>query len=192
MVRILWYSCYLFSPLFCCFLYSLSVNYCSSSWPYLYSFCWSVSCQFSTFFSSVFCFLSFFIIIIMLSFLCMCLCQFIWLFHYISTFYCISFPFVLFCCSNFSLFSLLFLYIATIFSSPFHFHPTDYAYYFLLCIPLYALWCLLFCRGDMLCLINFFCSCILCSTYVIWFLWLFYGITFTVFDILFSFSPVIL
>ena len=77
---------------------------------------------FHSFLSSFFCFLSFFIIIIILSFLSMCLCQFIWRFHYIiSTFYCISFPFVLFCCSNFSLFSLLFLYTATIFSHSFSF-----------------------------------------------------------------------
>ena len=49
-----------------------------------------------------------------------------WLSHCISlTFYCISFPFVLFC-SNFSLFSLLLLYIVTIFSQSFSFHPIDY------------------------------------------------------------------
>ena len=81
----------------------------------------------------------------------LCLCQFICIF---LTFYCIYFPFVLFG-SNFSLL-YLFLYIATIFSSPFHFHPTDYMYYFLLGIPLCAVWCLLFCKGDMLCLIHFF------------------------------------
>ena len=47
LVRILWYSSYPFSPLFYCFLYFLSVNFCASSWPCLYSFFWSVSCQFS-------------------------------------------------------------------------------------------------------------------------------------------------
>ena len=113
-----------------CFLYSLTVHFCGSSWSCLYSFCYSVSCQFSaiyiyiyisiyththtlpvpfySFLSSVFCVLSFFIIV-MLSFVTMCLCQFIWLFHcIILTFYCISLPSGLFC-SNFSQFSL-FLY----------------------------------------------------------------------------------
>ena len=66
--------------------------------------------------NSVFCVFSFFVIIIMLNFLSMCWCQFIWLFScIILSFYCIFFLSVLFCCSNFPLFSLLFLYIATIF-----------------------------------------------------------------------------
>ena len=77
-----------------------------------------------------------------------------------------SFPITLFC----------FLYCSCIFqlffSSPFHFHPIYYMYYFFIGIPLCGLLCLvLFCKGDMLCLIHFFCICILCSTNVTWFLW---------------------
>ena len=65
----------------------------------------------------------------------------------------------------------LYKFVQLFFPSPFHFHPIDFMYYFLLGIPVCALWSLLFCKGDMLCLIHFFCSCILCSTYVIWFSW---------------------
>ena len=53
------------------------------------------------------------------------------------------------------------------FCRPFHFHLIGYIYYLLLGIPLCALWC----KGGMFCLIHFFCSCIVCSTYLIWFLW---------------------
>ena len=130
---------------------------------------YTTAAPFHSFLSSILCVLSFFLItIIMLSFLSMCLCQFILLFHIIWTFYCISFPCQLFCHSNFSLFSLLFWYIATIFSQSFSFSSNRFMYYFLVGIPLCALWhLLLFCRGDMLCLIYFFCSCILSSTHVI-------------------------
>ena len=58
------------------------------------------------------------------------------------------------------------------FPSPFHFNPTDYMHYFLLGIPLCFLWhLLLLFKGDMLSLIHFCCSCVLCSIYVIWFSW---------------------
>ena len=100
------------------FICTLSVFLFSVGSPFLYT----TPVTFHSFLSPTFCVHSFFIIIIMFSFLSMCLCQFIWLSHcIILTFYCISFLFVLFCCSNFSLFSLLFLYIATIFSQSFSF-----------------------------------------------------------------------
>ena len=121
------------------------------------------------------------------------MCQFIWLSYCIFlTFYFISFPFVLFV-----LIFPYFLYYSSMlqlyFPSPFHFHPTDYIYYFLLGIPLCAPWCLLlFCKWNM-CLIHFFFSCILCSTYVIWFSWQpFYVITFALFNALFPFPFVTL
>ena len=73
-----------------------------------YIYVYTLPVPFYSFLSSVFCVLSFFIIV-MLTFVTMCLCQFIWLFHcIILTFYCISLPSGLFC-SNFSQFSL-FLY----------------------------------------------------------------------------------
>ena len=61
-------------------------------------------------------------------FLSTCLCQFISLFHcIILTFYCISFPSVLFLFCTFSLYSLLLLYIAAIFSHSFSF-PSNRLY----------------------------------------------------------------
>ena len=134
----------------------------------------SVFCQFFSFFYTTpvpFC------SVLKFSFLCSFLSLLLLLFyisfavfvsvHLIFLFCCISFPFALFCCSNFFLFSLLFLYSVTIFPSPFHFHPLNFIYHLLPGIPLCALWCLLLFKRDMLYLIHFFCSCIFCSTYVI-------------------------
>ena len=104
-------------------VYTFSVFQFFVSSPFLHT----TPVLFHSFLSSVFCVLSFFIIDILFSFLSISLSQFIRLSYcIILMFYCIFFPFILFCFSNFSLFSLLFLYIATIFRSPFHFHPIDY------------------------------------------------------------------
>ena len=162
LVRILWYCCYLLSPLalFCFYsflrfiliLFVLFLLFCFLSVLY-YIYTTPVSCH--SFLSSVFCVLSFFIIIIMLSFLSICLCQFIWLFHCtILTFYCISFPSVLFCCSNFSLFSLLFLYIATIFFQSFPF-SSNRLYIISLLAYHYVVCCVFFCFAKGTCCVWF-------------------------------------
>ena len=102
----LWFILILFVLfLLFCFLSVLCYIYI---YIYIYTHTHTLPVPFYSFLSSVFCVLSFFIIV-MLSFVTMCLCQFIWLFHcIILTFYCISLPSGLFC-SNFSQFSL-FLY----------------------------------------------------------------------------------
>ena len=127
LVRIPWYFCYLFSPsnsffalfsfyFFLCFILTLFVLFLLFCFLSVLYYIYTNPVPFHSFLNSVFCVFSVFVIIIMLNFLSMCLCQFIWLFHcIILTFYCIFFPSVLFCCSNFPLFSLLFLYISTIF-----------------------------------------------------------------------------
>ena len=182
LVRISWYSCYLFFPSnsffalfsfysFLCFILTLFVLFllfCFLSGLY---YIYTNPVLFPSSLNSVFCVFSFFVIIIMLNFLSMCLCQFIWLFScIILTFYCIFFPSVLFCCSNFPLFSLLFFYIATIFSQSFSF-SSNRLYVWLLS------WHTIMSSGvsssvlqrDMLCLIHFW-RYILFSTYVIWYL----------------------
>ena len=128
LVSILWHLCYVSPPLIVSsilllFIFVVHLDLvCTLSvilflvssllyiyiYIYIYTHTHTLPVPFYSFLSSVFCVLSFFIIV-MLSFVTMCLCQFIWLFHcIILTFYCISLPSGLFC-SNFSQFSL-FLY----------------------------------------------------------------------------------
>ena len=112
-----------FSALFSCFLQSLSLLFCASYLSCFYSFSFSVFQQFSFLYTihvpfqsvltSPFC--AFFLIILYFIFLSLYLCQLILLTHRIFlTFYCIYFPFLLFCSSSF-------LYTVTIFSQSFPF-----------------------------------------------------------------------
>ena len=105
--------------------------------------------------SSVFCVLSFFIIMFSLYFfLCVCVS----LFDFLIVLY---FVYLLFLCFFVVLIFPYFLYYSVIFK-----YLNTFLYYYFPEIPLL---CVVFCSAKGTCYIWF--SCILCSTYVIWFLW---------------------